>query len=98
VNEQKQIQNVQNENDKDIDVNYETFTIDKNSSNQQNIIHNFRIDYKQKPTHFNFLRPYKFSSKTNKINNIHCHKFNSEHLQYNTHSLYKFKVPKILVL
>jgi hypothetical protein len=29
VNEQKQIQNVENENDKDIDVNYETFTVDK---------------------------------------------------------------------
>jgi hypothetical protein len=44
VNEQKQIQNVENENDKDIDVNYETFTVDKNSSNQQYIIHNYRID------------------------------------------------------
>jgi hypothetical protein len=27
--------NVQNENDNDTNVNYETFTIDKNSSNQQ---------------------------------------------------------------
>jgi hypothetical protein len=33
VNEQKQIPNVQNENDKDINVNYETFLVDKNSSN-----------------------------------------------------------------
>jgi hypothetical protein len=30
----KKIQNVQNENNNDIDVNYETFEIDKNSSNQ----------------------------------------------------------------
>jgi hypothetical protein len=44
-------QNVQNENDKDIDVNYETFIVDKNSSNQQYIIHDFGIDYQQKPTH-----------------------------------------------
>jgi hypothetical protein len=28
-------QNVQNENNNDIDVNYETFEIDKNSSNEQ---------------------------------------------------------------
>jgi hypothetical protein len=34
VNEQEKIQNVQNENDNDIDVNYETFIVDKNSSNQ----------------------------------------------------------------
>jgi hypothetical protein len=27
-----------------------------------------------------------------------CHKFNNEHLQYNTHNLYEFKVPKIPVL
>ncbi len=27
-----------------------------------------------------------------------CHKFNSEHPQYNTHSLYEFKAQKILVL
>jgi hypothetical protein len=45
VNEQEKNQNVQNENDNDTDVNYEAFTIDKNSSNQQYIIHYFRIDY-----------------------------------------------------
>jgi hypothetical protein len=98
VNEQEKNQNVQNENNNDIDVNYETFTIDKNSSNQQNIIHNFWINYQQRPIYFNFLCPYEFYNKTNKINNIHCHRFNSEHHEYNTHSLYEFKVPKILVL
>jgi len=97
VNEQEKIQNVQNDNDND-DVNYETFTIDKNSSNQQYIMHNFKIDYQQRFVHFNFLHPYEFSIKTNKINNICCHRFNSEHPQYNTHSIYKFKVQKILVL
>jgi len=83
VNEQEKIQNVQNDNDND-DVNYETFTIDKNSSNQQYIMHNFKIDYQQRFVHFNFLHPYEFSIKTNKINNICCHRFNSEHPQYNT--------------
>ncbi len=39
-----------------------------------------------------------FFGKTNKINNIRCHRFNSEHPQYNTHNLYKFKVPKILII
>jgi len=35
ANGQEKNQNVQNENDNDTNVNYETFTIDKNSSNQQ---------------------------------------------------------------
>jgi hypothetical protein len=97
VNEQEKNKNVQNENNNDTNVNYATFTIDKNSSNQQYIIHDFRINYQQIPTHFNYLCLYEFSSKINKIN-IHCHKFNNKHLQYNTHSLYEFKVPKNPVL
>jgi hypothetical protein len=47
VNEQEKNQNVQNDNDNDTNVNYEIFTVDKNSSNQQFIIHNFRIDYQR---------------------------------------------------
>jgi hypothetical protein len=98
-NEQEKNQNVQNENNNDTNVNYENFTVDKNSSNQQYIIHNFSVDYQQKPTHFNFLCPYELFNKTNKINNISCHKFNNEHLQYNTHNLYskyqKFQFYKI---
>jgi hypothetical protein len=95
ANEQEKNQNVQNENDNDNDVNYETFTIDKNSPNQQYIIHNFRIDYIQRITHFNFLCPYEFFSNTKKINNIRCHIFNSEHPQYNTHNLTNSKYKKI---
>jgi hypothetical protein len=72
--------------------------VDKKSSNQQYIIHHFKVNYQQKPTHFNFSCPYEFSNKTNKINNISCHKFNNEHSQYNTHNLYEFKVPRIPVL
>ncbi len=34
----------------------------------------------------------------NKIKNIFCNRFNNEHLQYNTHSLYKFKTPKMSIL
>jgi hypothetical protein len=75
----KKLKNVQNENDNDTDVNYETFAIDKNSSNQQYIIHNFRVDYQQKSIHFNSLCRYEFSSKINKINNLCCHRFNNEH-------------------
>jgi hypothetical protein len=95
---QEKNQNVQNENDNDIDVNYETSIVDQNSLDQQYIIHNFRINYQQRPNHLNSLCPYEFSNKTNKINNIHCYKFNSEHRQYNTHNLYEFKVPEIIVL
>lgn len=40
-------------NDNETNTNYETFTIDRNSSNQQYIIHNFRVDYQQKPIHYN---------------------------------------------
>jgi len=94
----KKNQNVQSENDNDTNVNYETFTIHKNSSNRQYIIHNFRIDCWQIPIHSNFLCPYEFSSKIDKINNICFRRFNSEHFQYNTHSLYKFKIPKIPIL
>ncbi len=98
ANEQEKNQNVQNENDNHADANYETFTIDKNSSNQQYIIHSFRFNYQHKSTHFNYLCPYEFSSNINKINNIHCHRFNNEHLRYNTYSLYEFKEQKIIVL
>ncbi len=62
-----------NENDKDTNANYETFTIDRNTSNQQYIIHNFRVNYQQRPIHYNILCPYEFSSKINKINDICCH-------------------------
>ncbi len=86
--------NVQNENDNDIDANCETFTIDKNSSNQQYVIHNFRFDCQQKTTNFNYLCPFEFSNKINKIN-IYCYIFNNEHPQYNTHNLDIFKLPKI---
>ncbi len=61
MNEQEINENVENENDNDTDVNYETFIVDKNSSNQQYIIHNFRVDYQQKLLilmlyfHMNFL-------------------------------------------
>jgi hypothetical protein len=41
----KKNENVQNENNNDTNVNYETFAIDKNSSNQQYTIHNFKINY-----------------------------------------------------
>jgi hypothetical protein len=72
ANEQEKNQNVQNENNNDTNVKYETFIVDKNSSNQQYIVHNFKINYQQRPNHLNFLRPYEFSNKINKINNIHC--------------------------
>jgi hypothetical protein len=39
-----------------------------------------------------------FLVRQKQINNICCHKFNSEHLQYSTHSLHEFKVPKIPVV
>jgi hypothetical protein len=90
--------NCPNENDKDIDTNHETFTIDRNSSNQKYIIHNFRVDYQQRPIHFNTLCPYEFCRKINKINDICCHWFNNEHPQYNTHILYELEVPKISIL
>jgi hypothetical protein len=48
----KKNQNVKNENDIDTDVNYETFKVEKNSSNQKYIIHNFRVTYQQNPYSF----------------------------------------------
>jgi len=62
ANGQEKNQNVQNENNNDTNVNYEIFIVDKNSSNQQYIIHNFAVDYQHKPIYFNFLCPYEFSS------------------------------------
>jgi len=82
-------------NDNDIDTNYETFIVDRNSSNQQYIIHNFRVHDQQRPIHFHFLCPFEFSSEIDKINSICCHIFNNEHPQYNTHILYEFKVTNI---
>jgi hypothetical protein len=37
----------------------------------QYIIHNFHINYQQKPNIFEFLSSYEFFDKVNKINNTH---------------------------
>jgi hypothetical protein len=72
--------------------------IDKNSSNMKFIIHNFIVNYQQRPNIFNYLCPNAFFSKRNKINNIHCQNFHNQHLQSNIHIFYEYKTPKILVL
>jgi hypothetical protein len=41
---------------------------------------------------------YEFSSKTNKVNKVQNHKFFHDHPQYNTHSLYEYKIPKVPIL
>jgi hypothetical protein len=39
-----------------------------------------------------------FSSKVNKINKTHCNWFHQNHLQYDTHSLNEYKIPKIPII
>jgi hypothetical protein len=47
---------------------------------------------------FEFLSPYEFSSKVNKINSTCCNQFHQNHPQYDTHTLYEYKISKILVI
>jgi hypothetical protein len=90
--------NVQNENNNDINVNYEISQLIKIHQINNISYTILGLIYQQKPIHFNYLCPYEFYNKTNKINNISCHRFNNEHLQYNTHNHYEFKVPKTPIL
>jgi hypothetical protein len=71
------------------------FTVDKNLANSKYIIHNFQITINKDPKSFS---PYEFSRKTNKVNNVHNHRFYHDHPQYNTHSLYEYKIPKVPIL
>ncbi len=66
----------------------------KNLSNMKFIIHNFRVDYKQKPNIFNSLCPYECDNKINKINNICCKIFHNQHPQSNIHNLLNIKHQK----
>lgn len=90
--------NIHNKKDIKTNKNYETFTIDQNSSKLQHIIHNFRFNYQQRSNLFYSLCPYEFSSKINKINNIHCHRLQDEQPQFNIHSFYEYKIPKVPIL
>jgi hypothetical protein len=69
------LQNIHFEKNNNIDNNFETFTVEKTSSNMQYIIHNFHTNYQQRPDIFEYLSPYEFSSKVNKINNTCCNQF-----------------------
>jgi hypothetical protein len=40
----------------------------------------------------------KISTKSIKSTTFHCHRLQDKHLQFNIHSLYEYKIPKILVL
>jgi hypothetical protein len=57
-------------------------------------MHNFRTYYQQRPNIFEYISPYEFSSKVNKINNTHYNRFHQNHLQYDTSSLNEYKIPK----
>ncbi len=81
-----------------IDNNFETFIVERTSSNIQYIIHNFCIKYQQRPDIFEYFFPYEFSNKFNKINNTCYNRFHQNHPQYDTHYLYEYKIPKILVI
>jgi len=65
----------------------------------QYIIHNFFYRLPIKTLYkFEFLSPYDFSSKVNKINNTPCNWFHQNHPQYDPHNSYEYKIPKILVI
>jgi hypothetical protein len=56
---------------------------DTNLENLQYIIHNIQTNYQQIHNLKNIYF-YELFGKTNKINNIHNHRFHYEHLQYKT--------------
>jgi hypothetical protein len=61
-------------------------------------MHNFCTYHQQRPNIFESLSPYEFYGKVNKINNTHCNGFHQNHLQYGTHSLNEYKIPKIPII
>jgi hypothetical protein len=61
-------------------------------------MHNFCTNYQQRPNIFEYPFPYEFFSKVNKINNTHCNQLHQNHLQYDTHNLNEYKIPKIPVI
>jgi hypothetical protein len=73
VNEQENKDMNQNKNINLLNEKFETFTVDKKKFNSEYIIHKFQTNYQQIPNFFEYLFPYEFSSKTNKINNIRSH-------------------------
>jgi len=88
----------QNENTNLPNDHFETFTINKNLENLEYIIHNFRTNYQQRPKTFDYFPPYEFSSKTNKINNVHSHQLHEIYPQYKIRSIYEHNTPKIPIL
>jgi hypothetical protein len=62
------------------------------------IIHNIHTNYQKILNIFEFLSPYEFSNKVNKINSTHCNQFHQIHPQYDTHNLYGYKIPKIPII
>jgi hypothetical protein len=47
---------------------------------------------------FEYLFPYEFFNKVNKLNITHCNWFHQNHPQHDIHSLYKYKILKIPII
>jgi hypothetical protein len=98
VQEEEKTRNIHIEKENESIIILKHLQLKKTSSNLQYIIHNFRIDSQQRVDIFEYFSLYEFFSKVKRINNIHCHQFHRDHLRYNTHILYEYKISKIPII
>jgi hypothetical protein len=75
------------------DKTYEFFNIDKDVNTSTYIIHNFRINYQNKPNDFLKNSPYEFASIYFKVHSMQYHQFWESHPQKHTYTLHKYNIP-----
>jgi hypothetical protein len=76
----------------------ETFTIEKDENTFTYVIHNFRINYQNRPDTLSNISTYEFASRFYKVPNLRYHRLLRDHSQYETHSLHEYKVPRIPII
>jgi hypothetical protein len=71
----------------------ETFTIKKDENTSTYVIHNFKVNYQNRPDTLSNISAYEFTSRFYKVPNLRYHHLLKDHPQYETHSLHEYKVP-----
>jgi hypothetical protein len=71
----------------------EAFTIEKDEYTSTYVIHNFRINYQNRPDNLSNISTHEFVSRFYKVPNLQYHHLLKDHPQYETHSLHEYKVP-----
>jgi hypothetical protein len=69
------------------------FTIEKDENTSTYVIHNFRVNYQNRPDTLSNVSAYEFASRFYKVLNLQYHHLLKDHPQYETHSVHEYKVP-----